>query len=271
MPEGDPIASRSLEAGAETISFLEAGSGPTLLFLHSFGAGADIWRPQLLEFARDHHVIAPDLRGHGGSTWRTGLAPAAMALDAIGLAHRLGCQDLVVVGLSMGANVAIQMAAMESSLIRGLVLASAFTTPAQPLSDVLNGISREAELVIDMKDYARRRAERMLPGAGAGAEDFFIDASRMSKAALVTLGRSLARWNVTPLVRAVGAPCLLLRGEKDPYVTPETTEEIADRLRSAEVRTLPGAGHICNLDAPELFNRAAREFVARLERTRLSS
>jgi len=245
MPDQPRISRRTAQVDSETVSFLEGGQGPALLFLHSFGASGDLWRHQLDAFALDHRVIAPDLRGHGGTSWEGGLKPAQMAFDAAGLCRELGCESAVVIGLSMG------------------VLASAFTSPSPRLQEVLSGVAMEAELVIDMKDYARRRAERMLAAGGAD-EGFLAGAGRMSKAVLSGLGRSLAHWNATPLLKAVGVPVLLLVGENDPYVSLGMAEEIAGRLRQAEVVTIPGAGHICNLDAPEAFEGEMRRFLARL-------
>jgi pimeloyl-ACP methyl ester carboxylesterase len=55
------------------------------------------------------------------------------------------------------------------------------------------------------------------------------------------------------------------------YVSLEMTREIADHVRQAEIKTLPGAGHICDLDAPEAFDRELERFLARLQSALVSS
>lgn len=249
---------------AEGTSYLEAGSGPALVLLHSFGADANLWRPQLTEFAAGHHVVAPDLRGHGDTSWTGGLSPGQMARDLIGLTDQLGLPPFVAVGLSMGANVALQAAVLAPHRVRALVLASAFTEPLEPLQRVLLGMAREAERVIDMNEYARQRAERMLRGSDHATDGFMLGARRASKATLVHLGRALAHWKLTSLLKVVRVPTLVIRGADDPFVTAEITADIAARLLDTQVVTIPGAGHICNVDAPAEFNAALRGFLAGL-------
>jgi pimeloyl-ACP methyl ester carboxylesterase len=58
-------------------------------------------------------------------------------------------------------------------------------------------------------------------------------------------------------------PTLILNGERD--TGPRASAgRFARGARQAEVATIPEAGHACNLDQPELFNRAVREFAARV-------
>ena len=45
----------------------DAGSGPTILFVHGFPLDHTMWHAQLEEFSKTHRVIAPDLRGFGGT------------------------------------------------------------------------------------------------------------------------------------------------------------------------------------------------------------
>jgi 3-hydroxy-9,10-secoandrosta-1,3,5(10)-triene-9,17-dione monooxygenase reductase component len=265
------LQQRILDHGTDRISYLEAGTGDTIMFLHSLGTDAHLWEPQLRTFGRTHHVVAIDLRGHGESSWESRLTPALMVEDVTVLARRLGLEGIVLVGLSMGANVALLATVSNPGLARGLVLASAFTHPSPVLRDVLLGMADEAEKVVDMSQYAQRRAERMLPKAPEASRDaFFSGAQKMSKLALVSLGRALADWNVTPLLHSVTIPSLVVVGERDPYVSPAMATELATQLTASRVRVLAGAGHICNADMPAAFNRALRRFLAELPDPRLS-
>lgn len=259
------IQQRIVERGEDRISYLEAGMGATIMFLHSLGTDAHLWAPQLKALSHTHKVIAVDLRGHGDSSWESRLTPAMMVEDVTVLARRLGLERIVVVGLSMGANVALLATVTNPGLVRALVLASAFTNPSPALRDILFGMADEAEKVVDMNQYALRRVARMLPTAPeASRSDFFAGAQKMSKQALVSISRALAVWNVSPLLRTITVPSLILVGDRDPYVTPATAAEMAAQLAHARVEVLNSAGHICNADAPTAFNRALRRFLAEL-------
>jgi pimeloyl-ACP methyl ester carboxylesterase len=256
------LTRRTLVRGTDRISFLEAGKGAGLIFLHSLGADALLWRPQLRAFQRTNHVVAPDLRGHGETSSEAGLVPAQMADDVSSLARYLRLERVVLVGLSMGANVALMTAATNPALVAGLVLASAFTETSPELKSVLRGVAEEAEKVVDMDEYAALRTRRLLVRAtGAARDDFTAGAQKMSKVALVTLSKALADWNLTPLLSAIKIPCLVLAGDADPFVSIDMAKGLAGRIQGSKIVVLPGAGHICNSDSTAEFNNALGEFL----------
>jgi pimeloyl-ACP methyl ester carboxylesterase len=265
MMRSSGLHRRTLAHGVNAISYLEAGQGAGVIFLHSLGAEANLWRPQLTVFQRTNHVAAPDLRGHGNTVWGGRLPPTQMADDIPVLARHLGMKRVVLVGLSMGANVALITAAIQPPLVAGLVLASAFTESTPELRSVLLGVAEEAEKVIDMSEYAARRTARMLPRARGTARDVFASgAQKMSKAAMVMLSRALADWNVTPVLGVIKVPALVVVGGADPYVSVEMATRLAGQIKHSKLVVLPGAGHICSSDAVGRFNRALSQFLASL-------
>ena len=112
-----------------SLSYLDAGSGPTLLLIHGLGGSWHSWAANLEDLARDHRVLAVDLPGSGASDSapRTGgLEPYAVALAE--LVRRLDCGPVVAVGHSLGGIVAQRLAARLGSQCVGLVLVA----PAGP-------------------------------------------------------------------------------------------------------------------------------------------
>jgi len=99
---------RPVEHGAERkrvtingvdLAYLEAGSGPTLLFIHGAMASKDCRHRQIAWFARDYHVVAPDLRGHGESEAGPGPHTAELhAADMVALMDRVGAARFFVCG-----------------------------------------------------------------------------------------------------------------------------------------------------------------------------
>ncbi|USX56665.1 alpha/beta fold hydrolase [Lentzea sp. HUAS12] len=106
-----------------------AGEGPLVLLLHGWPQTGHAWRHVLPALARDHEVVAPDLRGYGASSRpRTGYDKRTMAADMSGLMHELGHEQAVVVGHDRGARVAHRWGLDRPHEISRLVLLSVVPT-----------------------------------------------------------------------------------------------------------------------------------------------
>ncbi|GAA3244661.1 alpha/beta hydrolase [Pseudonocardia petroleophila] len=94
------------------IHAVHGGSGPPVLLLHGFPQTHAMWHVIGPELARDHTVVAPDLRGYGDSGRpasgedHAGYSFRAMAADQVGLMRALGHEEFAVVAHDRGARVA---------------------------------------------------------------------------------------------------------------------------------------------------------------------
>ena len=102
---------------------LRAGSGPQVLFLHGVGLRADAWNPIIDHYAGRYTVWAPDMLGHGDSPVPT--APHPTLADYTDAAAGLIDSGAVVVGHSMGAMMALDMAIRYPRKIRAVVALNA--------------------------------------------------------------------------------------------------------------------------------------------------
>jgi pimeloyl-ACP methyl ester carboxylesterase len=123
----DPFTEQTAQVGDVTINYVRGGRGSTLVLLHGYPETWYMWRKVLPELARHYTIIAPDLRGAGGTD-----APAAgydkktMAGDVYGLLSQLGLErDISLVGHDIGAMVAYAYAAAHRDQVSKLVLAEA--------------------------------------------------------------------------------------------------------------------------------------------------
>ncbi|SCE84346.1 Pimeloyl-ACP methyl ester carboxylesterase [Micromonospora coriariae] len=110
-----------------TLNYVRGGSGPTLVLLHGYPQCWHMWRPVLPELARHFEVIAPDLRGFGGSDApEGGYDKKTVAADLDGLLDQLGLTgDLQMVGHDLGTMVAYAYAAAHPQRVSRLVLSEA--------------------------------------------------------------------------------------------------------------------------------------------------
>ena len=118
--------SRFAQANGVRLHYLVAGQGDPVLLLHGFGQSSQMWRPLMRELAKDHTVIAADLRGAGQSDAPPdGYSKADMARDMRALMGELGYSKVSVVGHDIGMMVAYAYAAQFPNDVQKIVLLEA--------------------------------------------------------------------------------------------------------------------------------------------------
>ncbi|GAA5196524.1 alpha/beta hydrolase [Rugosimonospora acidiphila] len=125
VPES--FTEQTARVGDVTINYIRGGQGGTLVLLHGYPQTWYMWRKVLPELARHYTVIAPDLRGAGGSDAPAeGYDKKTLAADVHGLLSQLGLErDVSVVGHDIGTMVAYAYAAAHPDQVRNLVLTEA--------------------------------------------------------------------------------------------------------------------------------------------------
>jgi pimeloyl-ACP methyl ester carboxylesterase len=240
----------------------------TLVLLHAFPLSGRMWEAQL-SLARDGwHVIAPNVRGVDG---QDGDPPATTiddyAADVIDLLDGLHIDEAVIGGLSIGGYVAFALLRHAPSYARALILADTRSQADTP--DGLEGRRKMLDLV------AKR-------GAGAVADEMIPkllgETTRATKPEVVARVRALiesnstpaiaggiralmSRPDSTPLLPSIHVPTLVLVGEEDTITPPSAAEDIHARIAGSELVRIPRAGHLSNLEQPEIFNAALARFL----------
>ena len=110
--------------GGPTLNYREWGrpDAAVVLALHGLTSSSESWRHVAPDLGRHFRVIAPDARGHGGSEWMRDYSFESMRQDVVRFMERVGVLAAIVVGHSMGAVTAYDLAAARPDLIRLLVL-----------------------------------------------------------------------------------------------------------------------------------------------------
>jgi pimeloyl-ACP methyl ester carboxylesterase/quercetin dioxygenase-like cupin family protein len=135
-----PAAFRTLElpSNGTTLHVRVGGAGPAVVLLHGFGETGDMWAPLAADLARDHTVIAPDLRGMGLSARATkGFDKKTQAKDIAGLMDALKVARADVVAHDIGNMVAYALAAQYPQRVTRLVLMDAPIPGIGPWEEVL--------------------------------------------------------------------------------------------------------------------------------------
>jgi pimeloyl-ACP methyl ester carboxylesterase len=255
-----------------SLAYTDTAAGPTLVLLHAFPLDREMWRPQLAALAGTARVLAPDLPGFGRSPLPPDPWTVDSAADAVGgLLDTLGLTGRVVVGgLSMGGYVAMAFARRFPERVAGLILAD---TRAEPDDEA--GKEGRAKMIARAREAgAGAVVEAMLP-------KLLAEATRESRPDVVEVVRGMGtrqtadgvaaglaalrdRPDAGPGLDAVTAPTLVLVGEHDAVTPPSLATAMANRVFGSRAVTIPGAGHLSNLENPEAFNDAVARFLAQL-------
>ena len=239
----------------------EAGSGAMpIVFLHGVGSDKSVWAPQLAHFGKSRRAVAFDYPGYGesepapGGTSRDDYAAAIFAgMDALGIDKAHIC------GLSLGGVVAIAMHALAPERCASLILADTFAVhPDGP------GIyARSLAASTDLRALAEARVDFLLaPGALDDVRSEVIETMAAIDPAAYRIGAE-AVWlaDQSDRAAAIDVPTLVIVGEADRPTPPELSRELAALIPGAELATIPGAGHISNLERPAEFDRLVEEFI----------
>ncbi len=120
------IESRFAQANGVRLHYLAVGQGEPVLLLHGFGQSSHMWRPLMRELAKNHRVIAADLRGAGQSEAEEGYTKSSMARDVQALMKGLGHEKVSIVGHDIGSMVAYAYAAQFPGEVKRVALLDAF-------------------------------------------------------------------------------------------------------------------------------------------------
>jgi pimeloyl-ACP methyl ester carboxylesterase len=256
------------------VHYDEAGAGAPVVLIHAFPVGRRMWEPQMAALAARHRVIAYDARGFGLSEAPREPArysPAISVEDARALLESLGAVPAAVCGLSMGGNIAVNLALTHPQVVSALIACdtgagsedpAAFATRCEEYATAAErGIDAFIEAAFGWSvfaDYAARGA------AQASLLRELVRAQPAHGIALTARHALAPRKPVYALeagLRALAVPTLVIYGERDEACV-ETSEFMGRVVPSARVWKVPGATHFVNLDEPGAFNRTLLDFLA---------
>ncbi|MCK6212445.1 alpha/beta hydrolase [Georgenia sp. EYE_87] len=250
-----------------SIAYERVGEGPALVLLHGFvGDARSTWRRQLEALADEFTVVAWDAPGAGRSDDPPeGFGMAGYADTLAGFLDRLGLHRPHVAGVSFGGALALALLGRHPDLPATLVLTSAYAGWVGSLP----------------AEVARRRLEDSLALAESGGEE--LEAALMPTmfapgtpravveefAAAVRAShpdgfRSMARASATDLrevLPRVHVPTLVVHGDRDTRAPRTVADHLHAAIAGSTLTVLPGAGHLCQLEAPVAYNRAVRTFL----------
>lgn len=243
----------------------QAAGLPVLVLLHGAGGGGDQW-PYQLRRLPGWHVLAPDLPGHGGSQGapENSIGPeksvGAHANHMLTWLAGLQIQRAVLVGHSMGAAIAMEMAIVEPERISHLVLfGAAARFPINPqLAEKLSVPVRVQEGVnMIVKWSFAKGADEQLRRA------YFKQLMSNDSGVLHNDFLACANFDLGARITELRQPTLLLAGQDDVMVPIRLSQNLAAGLPHASLRVIAAGGHMFMQEQAEEAVRAIEAFLQR--------
>jgi pimeloyl-ACP methyl ester carboxylesterase len=244
------ITTTDLEQQHEPFDRAGPANAPAILLVHGSVVTRKMWLPQLRGLSSAYQVIAPDLPGHGvlaGIPFT--FSVAAQTFEDI--IRRQANGRALVAGLSLGGYVAMELARQCPELVAGLVLSGCSLNFEGVLASYLKLVSwlmRRGWLKLS-KEQAEQRVKRMFPPELADVAE-----------ALGPSYAELAGRDFAAVLGGYSGPSLILNGKKDTS-SRRGESKFVSAARQGRTQHITGAGHACNLDQPEKYNLAVREFA----------
>ena len=253
------------------VSYYEGGptEAPTVVLVHGYSADRGVWVRFARHLTRDHHVVIPDLAGHGTTPHVAGAdySPPAQAARIVALLDHLGVEQAHVLGNSMGGFVAAWFARNhpERTLTVGLSDAAGLTAPEPSELDRMLEREENPFVISHPRDFPAFYAMTMarppfVPGfvKSAMAHDYVARAESLAE----ILAGFRFGFLLDEHLAEITAPAYIVWGTADRLVDVSAARVWADGLPDATLVTYDGIGHMPMVEIPRRSALDYRAFLA---------
>lgn len=256
------------------------GPGPAIVCCNGVGVSTFFWKYVVRYFSARHQVVTWDYRGHGRSgrpenPTREKFTVSANVQDLMSVMDEAGVDDAVLLGHSMGVQVALETWRRHPKRVRGLgLVCGAFGRPldtfwnsslSAPVFDVVYSVVNAAPRAFAMGNSMLLRSRLPMILARLGVVDrqmcrpedlkpYFDHLSQVDPQIFFLMAGEIQRHTAIKWLDKVDVPALIVAGEND-YFTPfHLSVQMRDRIPGAELLTIPHGSHAAIIEQPELIN-----------------
>lgn len=266
-------SSGSIQAGNFSVYFQRTGFGEPLLLLHAGLLDHSMWDEQVKALSATYEVITPDLPYHGQTT---GVDTNLLACDVIRvLLDSLRIQQVHIAGLSLGSLIAQDFTIAYPDRVRSAIFVSPdINAYEMPIDSLSKAWYNRVELAFEKKDTVkavREFTKVWVTGLRDGKSDSLLAKveQQVFNTALITLRGRKTRYApalqqappASERLASINKPVLIIDGDKDlPYIS-FCAGVLEKHIPGAVRKTIPGTGHMLNMERPGVFNELLLSFL----------
>ncbi|HDQ04558.1 MAG TPA: alpha/beta hydrolase [Deltaproteobacteria bacterium] len=228
----------------------------SLFFIHGSGGDHSSWSFQYARLNKNFNIIAVDLPGHGSSEGSGENDINKYSLWVKKLLDALQLKNVIIVGHSLGAAIALTFAAEFGSMIKGIAaVGGGLKMPVNPA--IFELLKKEPETAFELmckfslaKENRDKLAEPLKKSmAVANIEALYNDLVACDK------------MDLTEKVKIINLPSMIMCGEEDKMTPPQLSRDIAASIKGSKTCFIKNAGHMVMMENPEEFNKALIDFA----------
>lgn len=253
-----------------TIHYNDEGSSEIpLVFIHGFPFDRTSWLPQYDYFKDYCRVVVYDIRGFGSSISDsdTQFSMEVFARDFLAFLKALHIEKAIVCGLSMGGYILMNALGMEPERFAGIVLCDTQCNADSEEAKKKREQTIEQIREKGVKAFADNFIKNIFHEQSFKTRKESVEAIRevilnTTQQTLVATVKALAgRPDTCEVLRSVKVPALILCGKQDTVTPPEKSQVMHDLIKNSVYKVIDDAGHLSNIDQPEVFNKHLGEFI----------
>lgn len=247
------------------------GNAQVLTLAHAQGFTLESWSAQIAYFSDRYRVLAPDLRGHGG----TAMAGKAyriedLALDILALLDALGIERTHYAGASLGGMAGFALAQDHAERLHSVTFVTTQGILPQASID-----GQHAATAVMRKDGAEARADAVLErylrkGYRETNPKGYAELRRQFTTNPVEgyaeAGDAIFAMNFDPRIGEINLPTMVIAGSDDIATTPERMTLYRDGIPGAKMDVIQNAGHMPYAEEPDAFNQVLAGFLDTLQK-----
>jgi pimeloyl-ACP methyl ester carboxylesterase len=284
-----PVAKRYIQCPSGNVWYVELDGpqgGQPVVLIHGLQSSRLQWYYQQKHFREKYKLVIVDLPGHGRSGKAISLSVPVMAADLHHVLNQLSIKDPVLYGHSIGGMILLAYCIKyDNDLIKGIVLQNcSYTDPMKTC--LFPGIMQAIEkpVVIPYLQFVKRHTMmfsllgriNFLTGLSIAFYRFLLFSGAQSAKESRQLCHTAAvcppevtaegilstlKQDVRPLLHRISTKCLVIGGENDRIIRPETAIYIAAHVQNGQVKVIQG-GHLNLIEYPEEVNAEVDNFLA---------
>lgn len=255
---------RSAEINGADLHYADQGpaNGPAIVFANSLGTDFRVWDHVVPLLPAGLRVVRYDKRGHGLSEKTPGpYSIETLADDAAGLIRHLRLSRVVFVGLSIGGQIGLSLAARHPDLLAGLVISNSAARigTAEMWRDRIAAIREGGIESIGSATMERWFSPAFRESGAAAPWQRMLE--RQPPEGYTACCEAIAEADLTASAATLALPVRLIAGELDGATPPDLVRGTANTIPGARLTMIDGVGHIPCVEAPAKYARILVNFL----------
>ncbi len=225
-------------------------SKPVIILIHGGGLSAWMWNRQVEAWEKDYFIITPILDGHG-EDYRT---PFVSITDTAAkivryIDENCGGNVFAIGGLSIGAQIVVEMLSVRKNIAEKAVIESALVIPMKWVASSAKLTYDIAFSWIKMKWFSRLQARSMYI-ADETFLDYYADSTRMTKESLINMTVSNSLFSLPESLENSGTKALIICGAKELAVMKKSATLLNEILKTSRLAVIESCGHGFSIKSP---------------------